>query len=317
MLSRLKSSVKGVVRSLRGAPAPEVVSPAPVVARPAPAPAPVRTAPPVVAAPVVAAPVVAAPVVAAPAAEPAKAAKVNGTKTKVEPAKAAEPAAVAAPPVAEAPTPEVVPEVPKKMTMAQMAAAAASNKAPAPAPVAASDDDDHDDHGHGDHGKKSTSLAAAAAAASGGTMGRMVRADMGSTDRAAYIARAIANNRDPKTIKGGEGRNVAEDGVAYMGPLDNESSRAKAAAQVITVDQFECISCGTCVEQTNRVFYLPVDGKATPIAQDGPMDLIQDAIEACPVTCIHWVTPVEAEEKGYATGIGEDWTEVIQSLPVD
>lgn len=315
MLSRLKSSVKGVVRSLRGA--PEVVAPAPVRA----APAPVRVPPPVEVPrpPVVAAPRPAPkvePDEAAPQAEPVIA-KAEPAKVapKAEPAKA-EPAkveAVKAAPAVAAPAAE--PEPVKKLSMAAMAAAAAAHKAPAARPTASSHDDD-DDH-HDEPVKKSTSLAAAAAAASGQTAGRMVRADMGSTDRAAYIARAIANNRDPKTIKGGEGRNIAEDGVAYMGPLDNESSRAKAAAQVITVDQFECISCGTCVEQTNRVFYLPVDGKATPIAQDGPMDLIQDAIEACPVTCIHWVDPAEAAEKGYATGVGEDWTEVIQSLPVD
>ncbi|MBM4369789.1 MAG: ferredoxin [Deltaproteobacteria bacterium] len=125
---------------------------------------------------------------------------------------------------------------------------------------------------------------------------------MGSTDIEHYIARAKANGRDPSLIKGGEGLNTADDGERYWGPLDNESSRAKAAGKKLSIDQWECISCGTCVEQTDRVFVLPDDGKASPIAQDGPMDLIQDAIEACPVTCIHWVTPAEAAEKGLATG---------------
>ena len=74
---------------------------------------------------------------------------------------------------------------------------------------------------------------------------------------------------------------------------------------MLTIDQFECISCGTCVEQTDKVFYLPADGKATPIAQDGPMDLIEDAIEACPVTCIHWVTPEQAVERGLTSGVEE------------
>jgi len=165
-------------------------------------------------------------------------------------------------------------------------------------------------------GKKSKKLAdVAKAAVSGG--GRMLRADMRSTDKAAYVARAIANNRDPSLITGEEGMNEAEDGEKYWGPLDNESSRAKAAGQLLAIDQFECISCGTCVEQTNRVFYLPVDGKATPIAQDGPMDLIQDAIEACPVTCIHWLVAPEVEERGLATGVGEDWSDVVNNLPAD
>jgi ferredoxin len=146
------------------------------------------------------------------------------------------------------------------------------------------------------------SLAAAAAAAAKVTPEKLLHADMGSTDLEHYIARAKANNRDIGTITGGVGMNRAGDGTPYWGPVDNESSRAKAAEKVLTIDQWECISCGTCVEQTDKVFFLPADAKATPIAQDGPMDLIQDAIEACPVTCIHWVTRDEAAERGLATG---------------
>ncbi len=132
--------------------------------------------------------------------------------------------------------------------------------------------------------------------------GRMVHADTGSTDMAAYAARARAAGRSLQSLSGGEGLNIAPDGVAYWGPVDNESSRAKAAKRVLTVDQIECIACGTCVEQTDKVFYLPDGDKATPIAQDGPMDLIQDAIDECPVTCIHWVPPEEAQARGLATG---------------
>jgi ferredoxin len=132
--------------------------------------------------------------------------------------------------------------------------------------------------------------------------GRMVHADTGSTDMAAYAARARAAGRSLLSLSGGEGLNIAPDGVAYWGPVDNESSRAKAAKRVLTVDQIECIACGTCVEQTDKVFYLPDGDKATPIAQDGPMDLIQDAIDECPVTCIHWVPPEEAQARGLATG---------------
>ncbi len=154
------------------------------------------------------------------------------------------------------------------------------------------------------HTPVAPSMASAAAAAAAGTSSaRMLHADTGSTDLDAYMARAKANGRAASSVSGGIGVNVAEDGEAFWGPVDNESSRAKAAGKVLTVDQWECISCGTCVEQTDKVYYLPADGKATPIAQDGPMDLIQDAIDACPVTCIHWVPPAEAEERGLATGI--------------
>lgn len=150
------------------------------------------------------------------------------------------------------------------------------------------------------HEEKAPSMADAVRLALQG--GRMVHADTGSTDMAAYAARARAAGRSLQSLSGGEGLNVAPDGVAYWGPVDNESSRAKAAKRVLTVDQVECIACGTCVEQTDKVFYLPDGDKATPIAQDGPMDLIQDAIDECPVTCIHWVPPEEAEARGLATG---------------
>jgi ferredoxin len=80
----------------------------------------------------------------------------------------------------------------------------------------------------------------------------------------------------------------AADGASYWGPVDNECSRAKAQGDTLTIDQLDCISCGTCVENTDAVFVLPDDAKAVVLQQHGDMTLIQDAIDACPVTCIHW-----------------------------
>ena len=196
----------------------------------------------------------------------------------------------AAPAATPAPRPAATPPAPAAAT--PPAPAAATPPAPAaatpPAPAA--------------HPAPPVSLAAAAAAAAKKAPEKLMHADMGSTDLEHYIARAKANNHDISSITGGEGMNRAADGTPYWGPVDNESSRAKAAEKRLAIDQWECISCGTCVEQTDKVFFLPADAKATPIAQDGPMDLIQDAIEACPVTCIHWVTPEDAAQRGLATG---------------
>ena len=282
MLSRLKSTVKGVL-GMQRAPAPAASRPEPAAARPAAAPAP-RPAP-----------AAAKPLEAA---KPVEAPKPAAVAKPVEaPKPAAAPVAHAEAPKAEAPKAEAAkaaePEAPKKLSMA--AAAAAAAKAPAPKAVVhqADEDDDHDD----DHGPKH-----AAPASSGG---KPRAADTGSTDLEGYILRAKANNRDMATIVGGTGLNTAPDGTTFWGPVNNSSSRAKAAKLLLTIDQFECISCGTCVEQTDKVFYLPADGKATPIAQDGPMDLIEDAIEACPVTCIHWVSPDEAVERGLTSGMEE------------
>ena len=135
-----------------------------------------------------------------------------------------------------------------------------------------------------------SSFANIAALAASGGLGKAAHADMASTDISAYAARAKANGRDFKLA--GAGMNTTDDGVKFWGPVDNESSRAKAIGMELQIDQIECISCGTCEENTNVVFHLPEgkdeEYKAAVLAQDGPMDLIQDAIEACPVTCISW-----------------------------
>lgn len=211
------------------------------------------------------------------------------------------------PAVAAKPVPAVVPlpvVVPAPVAAEEPAPVAAAKPVPAVVPAPAAEPPVQPPVAASAPAKPKPSLAALAAAA--GThkaeANKIVHADMGSTDLEHYIARAKANGRDLSTIKGGEGLNVGSDGGKFWGPVENESSTAKANGKLLTIDQWECISCGTCVEQTDKVFYLPADAKATPIAQDGPMDLIQDAIEACPVTCIHWVTPDEAAEKGLATG---------------
>lgn len=86
---------------------------------------------------------------------------------------------------------------------------------------------------------------------------------------------------------------TADDGEQFWGPVDNDSARSKARGEELIIDQEECIHCGTCVENTEQVFVLPDDSKAVVIAQEGPMELIQDAIDACPVTCIHWTDDPE------------------------
>ena len=77
-------------------------------------------------------------------------------------------------------------------------------------------------------------------------------------------------------------------GEKHWGPINNESARAKARGEKLVIDQWECISCGVCVENTDAVFVLPDDAKAAVKQQQGDMALIQDAVDSCPVTCIHW-----------------------------
>ncbi len=138
-------------------------------------------------------------------------------------------------------------------------------------------------------------FAALAARAAAGDLNGAT--DATSTDLEAYQERAKLLGRDVDLA--GEGLNTSDDGATFWGPIDCESSRAKATGLVLNIDQELCISCGTCEENTDAVFYLPneEDAKAEVLAQDGPMDLIQDAIDACPVMCISWLGDGELPER--------------------
>jgi ferredoxin len=61
-------------------------------------------------------------------------------------------------------------------------------------------------------------------------------------------------------------------------------------ARRVFIDEEECIGCGTCEEICPEVFKLnEKTDKAEVINQEGaPEDRIEEAIEACPVECIHW-----------------------------
>lgn len=61
-------------------------------------------------------------------------------------------------------------------------------------------------------------------------------------------------------------------------------------ARTIVIDEEECIGCGTCEEICPEVFKLnDKTDKAEVVDPKGaPEDQIEEAIEACPVECIHW-----------------------------
>jgi ferredoxin len=61
-------------------------------------------------------------------------------------------------------------------------------------------------------------------------------------------------------------------------------------AKRVYIDEEECIGCGTCEEICDEVFRLNEEtDKAEVIKPEGgPEDLIQEAIDSCPVECIHW-----------------------------
>ena len=58
---------------------------------------------------------------------------------------------------------------------------------------------------------------------------------------------------------------------------------------VPVVDQSLCISCGLCADTAPNTFKLDEHSLSTVIDPHGdPEDLIQEAIDSCPVSCISW-----------------------------
>ena len=52
----------------------------------------------------------------------------------------------------------------------------------------------------------------------------------------------------------------------------------------------ECIGCGLCQDICPEVFRLDEEEMVAKVIkpQGGPENLIQDAVDSCPVSCIHW-----------------------------
>ncbi|NHC37942.1 ferredoxin [Scytonema millei] len=73
----------------------------------------------------------------------------------------------------------------------------------------------------------------------------------------------------------------------------------------VYVDEITCIGCLHCAHVARNTFYIEPDyGRSRVIRQDGdPEEVIQEAIDTCPVDCIHWVDYTELknleEERKY------------------
>jgi len=199
------------------------------------------------------------------------------------------PAVEAAPPVASAPAPAPAPRPAPAPTpapapvVAPVAEARPAPLSPSPNPAPNAEAD----------GSESSFAAAVRAAKERGV-------DSGTTFRRAAPGSTSGEGAATNDVIIGEVYDselrVADDGGLYWGPVDNASSRAKAAGSQLDIDRDECIGCGTCVEHIDTVFFLNDDeGKAYVIAQEGAMDRIDDAIDACPVTCISWLDAAAAD----------------------
>jgi ferredoxin len=66
----------------------------------------------------------------------------------------------------------------------------------------------------------------------------------------------------------------------------------------VYVDEITCIGCKHCAHVARNTFYIEPDyGRSRVVRQDGDSEeLIQEAIETCPVDCIHWVSYTELKQ---------------------
>ena len=65
----------------------------------------------------------------------------------------------------------------------------------------------------------------------------------------------------------------------------------KLTEKAVWVDERKCIGCTYCSSVASNTFVMhPDQGRARAIRQDGDSNnLIQEAIDTCPVDCIEWV----------------------------
>jgi ferredoxin len=67
-------------------------------------------------------------------------------------------------------------------------------------------------------------------------------------------------------------------------------TRRSKMGKTVVIDTDECIGCESCVELCSEVFtFNEEEEKAEVIMPEGgPEDCIEEAMETCPVECIHW-----------------------------
>lgn len=65
-------------------------------------------------------------------------------------------------------------------------------------------------------------------------------------------------------------------------------------AEYVFVDEYSCIGCFGCVNVDREGFSIEDSyGRARCINQNRPSDTVQQAMDVCPVSCIHWVSATQ------------------------
>ncbi|MBN3949527.1 MAG: ferredoxin [Nostoc sp. NMS7] len=66
----------------------------------------------------------------------------------------------------------------------------------------------------------------------------------------------------------------------------------------VYVDEITCIGCKHCAHVARNTFYIEPDyGRSRVVRQDADAEeIIQEAIDTCPVDCIHWLDYTEVKK---------------------
>ena len=87
------------------------------------------------------------------------------------------------------------------------------------------------------------------------------------------------------------------------------------AEKAIWVDESACIGCRYCAHVATNTFIVDEDhGRSRAIRQDGDsLDIMQEAIDTCPVDCIHWVDFEELDK--LEASLNRDMFQSLGKLP--
>ena len=100
------------------------------------------------------------------------------------------------------------------------------------------------------------------------------------------------------SIEKKEGNNYSDSLVAFNHFIDSENISGfepvlggQLCEKALWVDEATCIGCRYCVHVASNTFIVDEDlGRCRVIRQNGDdVDIVQEAIDTCPVDCIHWV----------------------------
>ncbi len=83
----------------------------------------------------------------------------------------------------------------------------------------------------------------------------------------------------------------------------------------IWVDESKCIGCRYCAHVATNTFVVDEEyGRSRAIRQDGDnLETLQEAIDTCPVDCIHWVKFEELEN--LENSLNRDMFQSLGKLP--